>query len=279
MAPMSQEAVIELLQSMVEKQSVQIQDQNETIKELRATIANLEETIREFQRKLFGRSSEIRSSKELLPEKEETETEENKNADKKTTTVASHERKCRTSRKDLYKDIPIMEVKIDVKDEKRFCPDCNAPMQHLGYKYVREEFRIIPAKVLRIHYYKETLYCPSCRQEDDSCIVSAEVPSALIKHSPASPSIVASIIYEKYMMYSQSFLPAADRLELPWDPAFKSHHGPLVHPVYAGISGSGVRMSAQTSGPGEVSACRRSPMPGTQKKGRKPLPGPICGSI
>lgn len=217
MAPMSQEAMIELLQSVVEKQSAQIQDQNETIRELRelvtqlrGTIANLEETVREFQRKLFGRSSEVFPGEESLPEEQEAEEEENGVSHKKTTTVASHERKCRVSRKDLYKDIPIVDVKVDVKEGKRFCPDCNTPMQHLGYKYVREEFRIIPAKVLRIHYYKETLYCPACRQEDDSCIVSAEVPAALIKHSPASPSLVADIIYQKYMMYSPLYRQQTD---------------------------------------------------------------------
>lgn len=83
-------------------------------------------------------------------------------------------------------------------------------MKHLGYKYVREEVRILPAKVVRIHYYKETLYCPSCRQEDDSRIVAAEAPAALIKHSPASPSLIATILYEKYMMYSPFYRQQAD---------------------------------------------------------------------
>lgn len=202
MASISPETMIELLQAVNKTQAVQINEQAKTIKDLRelivqlrGTIANLEETVREFQRKLFGSSSEI------LPSEEE-ETEEDvagEILEKKEAAVTSHKRKYqgRTSRKELYKNIPIEEVKIDVPEEKRFCPDCNAPMKHLGYKYVREEFRIIPAKVVRIHYYKETLYCPSCRQEDDSSIVSAEAPTALIKHSPASPSLIATILYEK----------------------------------------------------------------------------------
>lgn len=215
MASISPEAMIELLQAVNKTQAVQIDEQAKTIKDLRelivqlrGTIANLEETVREFQRKLFGSSSEI------LPSEEE-ETEEDvagEILEKKEAAVTSHKRKYqgRTSRKELYKNIPIEEVKIDVPEEKRFCPDCNAPMKHLGYKYVREEFRIIPAKVVRIHYYKETLYCPSCRQEDDSSIVSAEAPTALIKHSPASPSLIATILYEKYMMYSPFYRQQTD---------------------------------------------------------------------
>lgn len=215
MAQVSPEEMIELLQTVNKTQSVQIDEQTKTIKELRelvvelrGTIANLEETVREFKRKLFGSSSEILPSEE----EEEEDDADRKTMGKKEATVTSHKRKyqSRTSRKELYKNIPIEEVKIDVPEEKRFCPDCNAPMKHLGYKYVREEIRIIPAKVVRIHYYKETLYCPSCRQEDDSCIVEAEVPAALLKHSPASPSLIATILYEKYMMYSPFYRQQTD---------------------------------------------------------------------
>ena len=28
------------------------------------------------------------------------------------------------------------------KEQERFCPDCSSPMEHPGYKFVREELRI-----------------------------------------------------------------------------------------------------------------------------------------
>ena len=142
MAPMSQEAMIELLQFIVEKQSAQIQDQNETIRELRelvtqlrGTIANLEETVREFQRKLFGRSSEVFPGEESLPEEKEAEEEENGISHKKTTTVASHERKCRASRKDtLY--VPMSHlISRKLLKNLSICPDQsfkNVSMKYLG---------------------------------------------------------------------------------------------------------------------------------------------------
>ena len=46
--------------------------------------------------------------------------------------------------------------------------------------------------------------------QDDSCIVAAEAPAALIKHSPASPSLIATILYEKYMMYSPFYRQQAE---------------------------------------------------------------------
>ena len=226
MAQVSPEAMIELLQTVNKTQSVQIDEQTKTIKELRelvaelrGTIANLEETVHEFKRKLFGSSSEI------LPSEEDAARE---CPGKKEAAVTSHKRKyqSRTSRKELYKNIPIEEVKIDIPEEKRFCPDCNAPMKHLGYKYVREEVRIIPAKVVRIHYYKETLYCPSCRQEDDSCSTDQTQPGFAISDSNNPLRKIYDV---------QSFLPSAGRLEQPGDPFFQSNNGTLVYPMQSGI--------------------------------------------
>lgn len=75
MAQVSPETMIELLQAVNKTQSAQIDEQTKTIKDLRelvvqlrGIIANLEETVREFQRKLFGSSSEV-----LPSEEEETE--------------------------------------------------------------------------------------------------------------------------------------------------------------------------------------------------------------
>lgn len=110
MAQVSPETMIELLQAVNKTQSAQIDEQTKTIKDLRelvvqlrGIIANLEETVREFQRKLFGSSSEV------LPSEEETEEDaDSENLEKKEATVTSHRRKYqrRTFRKELYKNIP-----------------------------------------------------------------------------------------------------------------------------------------------------------------------------
>ena len=42
-------------------------------------------------------------------------------------------------------------------DEDRNCPYCDTPMAVIGKKIVREELRIIPAKVERIQYVQEVL--------------------------------------------------------------------------------------------------------------------------
>ncbi len=185
----------EVQESRIKEQAITIDNLRIIIADLQVTVANLNETLDEFRRKFFGISSEKISDSAVkeLPEAEEAAPEP------KITTVAEHTRtrKPKSSRQDLYASLPIRYVKCDVPEEQRLCPDCDTPMEHLGYKFVREELNIIPAKVERIHYLEETVVCPICREEGDTTIIAAKTPTPLMVHSPASPSMVAHVMYEK----------------------------------------------------------------------------------
>ena len=192
--PHDTEDMIQLLLNTNKEQEQTIVDLRATIKELRSTIANLNETIDELKRKIFGTSSE----KTRRPDQEEGIQEE-----ETVTVVKEHTRTRRKKsvRADLYEALPIKEISCDVPPEERICPDCGSPMEHLGYKFVREELRITPAKVVRVHYMQETLMCPVCRQEDETMIVEAKTPTPLLAHSPASPDMVAMVMYQKSCLY------------------------------------------------------------------------------
>ena len=107
-------------------------------------------------------------------------------------------KKPKATREEILAGLPVVEVLCTVPDEDRNCPYCNAPMEVIGKKVVREELRIIPAKVERIQYVQEVLGCPECKKDSASVIVGAETPSPLLKHSLASPSTVAYVMYQKY---------------------------------------------------------------------------------
>lgn len=187
--------LIELLTKLNKRLETQVEEQAETIRELKAIIANLQETLDEFKRKLFGTSSE-KTRKDPPPEEPEDEVLVGEEVE---VTVKEHtrKRKPRSLRKDLYESLPVKEVHCDIPDEDRKCPDCDAEMEHLGYKYVREELHIIPARVERIKYYQETMVCPACREELDTTIIAGPTPTPLFPHSPASASMVATVMYEK----------------------------------------------------------------------------------
>ena len=192
--PVNPEDMIQLLMKTNADQEERLKEKDQTISDLRATveelrttvadlrstIANLNETLDEFKRKFFGTSSE-----KLKKEQSGDPSAQDTVPDEEAVVVKEHTRtrKKKSVRDDLYALLPIRDIKCDVPESERFCPDCDAPMEHLGYKTVREELRITPAKIERVRYLQETLVCPVCREEDDTTIKAAKTPNALLPHS------------------------------------------------------------------------------------------------
>ena len=193
-----------MLTERVREQANMIENLQSTIDTLNASIANLQETIEDLRRRLFGTSSEKSEKSD--------DSEEICAGVAETTTVKAHTRTRRPKslRKDLYEKLPVRDVKYDVPESERKCPDCDAQMEHLGYKFVREELRIIPAKVGRVRILQETLVCPACRSEDDTTIKAADTPKALMPHSPASASMTAMVMYEKSCNHMPFYRQEAD---------------------------------------------------------------------
>lgn len=208
--PLNTEETIKLLLKTNKEQEETIANLRATIDEMRTTIVNLNETLDELKRKLFGSSRERTKkpgSKETLLEDEAAKQE--------AIAVKGHTRtrKKKSVRADLYEALPVKEIHCDVPEDERQCPDCDTPMEHLGYKFVREELRITPARVIRVRYMQETLVCPACRQEDDTTIKAAKTPPPLLLHSPASPDMVAMVMYQKSFLHLPFYRQSKDWLE------------------------------------------------------------------
>lgn len=192
--------MIQMLSERLNEKDETIIDLKETIKDLKVTIVGLQETLNEFQRRLFGTSSE-KTKQDEKPEETVT------------TTVKSHKRttrKAKATREDQYGNLPIRKEVIPLSEEDKHCPYCNSLMEYVTETFVREELRITPAKVERIHYYQEKWQCPECKKDGDGTFAESKTPTALIPHSPASPSIVSYVAMEKIGLaipyYRQEFL-------------------------------------------------------------------------
>lgn len=209
--PADKDLQIQLLQQMLEQQQKYIEslearniEQEATIADLRSAIdelrslkANLEETIAEFRRKFFGTGSEkTPSDTEPSSDRQETQSDD----DKVNVNGYTRPRKNKSKRNDMYPDIPVRDVICKVPEKDRYCPYCNAPMVPIANTFIREELRIIPARVERVRYLQETLICPECRKDGDGTIIKADAPASLMKHSPLSPSIGAFVIFHKIFM-------------------------------------------------------------------------------
>ena len=209
------EELIGLMRRTIEQKDEQISGLKETIEGLNATIdslqstiAGLNETIEEFRRKFFGTSSEKTRRGTVQEETEEEEPQE--------VPVRSHTRarKPKSRREDLYASLPVREVRCPVPEDQRLCPDCDTPMETITWQFVREELRITPAKVERVHYMQEVLACPACREEDTGTIVKAPVPAGLLPHSPASPSLAAFVMYQKFLNSVPFYRQEMDSLQM-----------------------------------------------------------------
>lgn len=206
-----QKETIESLRQLVDSQRLQLEqltkNYEEQTSQLNQTIANLNETVDHLKKKLFASSSE-RTKTDTFPGQMDLFNEAEAAADPSIPepvlemAVGGYKRQVRkpkATREEILAGLPIMEVPCMVPDEERDCPYCNTPMEVIGKKVVREELRIIPAKVERIQYVQEVLGCPECKKDGASVIVSAPTPSPLLKHSLASPSTVAYVMYQKYV--------------------------------------------------------------------------------
>lgn len=203
-----QKETIESLRQLVDSQRLTIEQMAKSHEEqtvqMNQTIANLNEMVEYLEKKLFASSSE-KTKKDGFPGQMDLFNEAEVAADSSVLeptleeVVGGYKRKAKkpkATREEILAGLPVVEVPCTVPEEDRNCPYCNAPMEVIGKKVVREELRIIPAKVERIQYVQEVLGCPECKKDGASVIVGAETPSPLLKHSLASPSTVAYVMYQ-----------------------------------------------------------------------------------
>lgn len=212
-----QKELIQLLKETNEFLRKQNEEQQKQIQELTQSIVNLNETVNYLKKKIFGASSEKTKNIETVEGQQNFFNEIEAHVDPsalepciETILVATHKksRKKKATREELLAKLPIVEVLCQLASEDKFCSYCNTEMTLLGKKFVREELRITPAKVERIHYMQETMICPQCKEDDEPVIVTSKAPEPLIKHSLASPSTVAHVMYQKFVnampLYRQS---------------------------------------------------------------------------
>lgn len=227
--PEQKDLMIRTLSERLNEKDEAITDLKETVKDLKETIAGLQETLNEFRRKLFGTGSG------------KTEQDE-KAGETGTTAVKSHKRttrKAKAAREDQYGNLPIRKEAIPLPEEDKRCPYCNSLMEYVTGTFVREEPRITPAKVERVHDYQEKWRCPECGKDGDGTFAGSKAPAALILRSPASPSMAAYVAMEKTGLavpyYRQEFLMKQPGFTLPGETMANRiiyAAGNHFHPVY-----------------------------------------------
>ena len=173
------------------------------IKELELKNREQEEEIHLLQYKRFARSAE-----QILAEKNQpllfTEGEARSTAEKKEiefTEVASHKRN-KKGRKAIAAAIERREKVIDISEEEKTCA-CGAQMTRIGEE-TSEKLVIIPMSIYVEKTIRPKYACRCCEgteDEDKPSVRIAPVEASIIPRSIVSPSLLSTIISQKFEMH------------------------------------------------------------------------------
>lgn len=178
-----------------------IQKQNEAYAQ---ELHLLREQVAYLTKKIFGRSSEknndldgqvdLFKDDELFNQAETTE-------EKTIVEEIKYKRKKRKGYKAaLTKNLPVKEIYCELNDKDCQCDWCTSHMEPIGKEYVREEVVFSPATMYKKKYYRYAYACPNCKADGADYIKKATVPKPAIKHSLASPSVLAQLLHQKFEM-------------------------------------------------------------------------------
>jgi transposase len=114
-------------------------------------------------------------------------------------------------RKDDLSVLPVETVVHNLPENEQTCPECGGKLHVMGHE-IRQELKIIPAKVMVVKHEQSVYSCRGCEKTNDHVpIIKAPTPAPVIMKSLASPSAVAYIMTQKYTMHLPLY-----RQELNW---------------------------------------------------------------
>ena len=131
--------------------------------------------------------------------------------DIETDPVTFKRRKTTGKRELQLADLPVEDISYDLPEEEQICPECAGALHPMGVD-VRQEIKIIPAKVVLVKHNRRKYSCRNCeRNEIKTPILTAPMPKSAFPNSLASPSAVAFTMNQKFVEGSPLY-----RQELYW---------------------------------------------------------------
>lgn len=197
------------LKDMIAQLNTTIAALTGTIQEKDAAIAKLTEEVSNLRKKLFGASSEKRPDIEpnqisLFDVQEGMEIPVADIEEAEETVVRGHirQRKKKPALEEQFVGATVNRVVVDsLTDEEKKCPVCGAEMVSIGTEVIRREVEFIPAKYEVTEYIAATYECPQCKRTEAPQFIKDEgCPPALIEKSYATPSLVADILKNKFVL-------------------------------------------------------------------------------
>jgi len=191
----------------------ELRNENEGLKD---EISHLSEVVRQYQKMLFGQSSEKtkyaadEQANDQISLFNEAEAESDPKVKEPRTLVAGHSRKPKRTHEEMAKDLPVVEIVHTLPEEKRVCPKCGGALNPIGLAKVRDEMRFEPAKYYINRHMQESYACGCCGKDtakdaeltsiDTQTIVRAPAPKPVLPNSMVSASLLSYVLYAKYAL-------------------------------------------------------------------------------
>ena len=165
---------------------------------------NLQASFDELRRKYYGTRNNDSAAKgqlSLFNEMEETVDEASEEELKEPEEIVPRKKK-----KKSPKNAKLKEVRIETEDiypDDKHCPVCGKAMQELKPTYIDYlEFR--PAEYVLKRYIVHNYTCHACNEENMDCEIytgdTSKLPARLIDSSVVTPSVVANIAANKFLL-------------------------------------------------------------------------------
>jgi transposase len=190
-----------------------IAEKDAKIIQLEALVKYYEELFRQSKIRQFTPSSEKKGCFQYTVFADDVcEPVEDKTEPEPENIVYIRKKKKTGKRKEDLSRLPVETVDYELAAGDRVCPECGGDMHVMGHDS-RHELKIIPAQAKVIEHRRSVYSCRNCEKNNDHVpIIKADIPAPLIKNSIASPSAVAHLMYQKYVMYAPLY-----RQEKDWE--------------------------------------------------------------
>jgi transposase len=182
------------------------------IAELEALVKHYEELIRLAAHQRFGASSEKTVMAEQLSLFNEAEATADDCLPEPTLEEVTYTRRKRVGKReeDLF-GLPVEVIEYTLPEEEQVCPECGEALHTMGHE-TRRELTVIPAQIKVTEHRIAVYSCRNCEKEAERVpMIKASAPEPVIKGSLASPSAVAHIMTQKFIMYAPLY-----RQEASW---------------------------------------------------------------
>lgn len=97
--------------------------------------------------------------------------------------------------------LPQVDKEYHLTEGEKQCPHCHKKMRYCGKKVVSRSVEVIPRRAYCKNVWTETYQCQHCPAHgSEKVMVSSKAPRSLFPHSYFSPSVLADVLYSKFVL-------------------------------------------------------------------------------